>query len=469
MKTPQLLTVMAALCLCPTLLWAGDKKAGKLQGYDALTKPKKAVKVKAKLERVIRGLNVLGINPDVEGETLTFFLLEQPVTDPRYCVELKEPKYVGKAKTNSSGLAEIDFTPPRTGVFKLEARVRQGSDYMALPAPLVVASCKAKDKIVVCDIDLTISDTSSLKVAVKDNANIKTADKAVEMLHKIWHDEKRPVIYISAQDSTFLNKTKTWLSDNKLPPGPIFFWDFWSKAWSEETFKTNLLKSLKEGFPGMSTGIGDTTADAKAFLANDMTPHIIQETAPEDLPLFAVHSKNWKKLFRNIKKQDKAEALLKTFSNGDLADQMDSWNQMSRFDKELYGFIGRFRNSTSLETASAAALIVGRMKAREAFVKTLDLSKDGKALNALVAAWRQGDIWIISRLYRKPEVAIGDCDPPVFPISSVSVVKRDEPAEDKVVYKLRVKPADKNKRPVDVTVKMVQTKSGEWRIDTPDF
>jgi hypothetical protein len=451
-----------------TPLYAGDK-AGKLQGYDAITKPGKSAKVKAKLERVISALNVLGIRPDVEGETLTFFLVEEPVTDPRYSATLDEAKYLGKAKTNDSGFAELDYTPKRTGVYKLEARLRQGSDYIALPAPLSIGVFEPKDKIIIVDIDECVSDTSSLKVAVTKRKDIKTREGAVSTLQELFFKQQRPIIYITAQDDTYINMTKGWAAANKLPPGPVFFWDFWAKSWSEETFKTKLVKSLVKGFPGAGTGIGDHEDDAKAFLANNMTAHIIQKAKDDDLPNFAVHARAWKRIPRHFKEQQKAEKLLGTFTKGDLIDRLSAWNKMSRIGEGLLGYVARFRSSTDLNEAASATLIMGRYEARKAFVKTLDTSSPSKSLNSLVAAWRQGDVWIISQLYRKPEVAVGDCDPPIFPVGGVEVMKRDEPDESTIVYKIKVLPANKNKRPVATSVKFVLLKDGTWKVETPDF
>jgi hypothetical protein len=449
-------------------VYAGDK-AGKLQGYDALTKAGKAVKVKAKLERVITGLNALGIRPDVEGETLTFFLMEQPVTDPRYSVALKVAKYLGKAKTNSSGYAEMEYTPKRTGTYKLEARLRQGSDYIAFPAPLSVGSFGVDDNAIIVDIDQCISNTSSMSLAVTKMKDIKVNDGALETLNTLFFKDKRPIIYITAQDDDYLNLTKAWLASRKLPPGPVFFWDFWSKSWSEETFKVNLIKKIRKGFSGINTGIGDHEDDAKAFLANNMTAHIIQKAKDEDLPPFAVHAKSWKRIPRHINEQEQAEQLLTKFTSGDLIDRLQAWNKMSRIGDGLLGYVARFRSSPKINQAGSATLIMGRYKARQAFVKVLDLSSPSKALNSLAAAWRQGDVWIIAQLYRKPEIAIGDCDPPIFPVGGIEVVKRDETDEATVVYKIKVLPARKDKRPVLTKVKFVLLKNGRWKLETPDF
>lgn len=449
----------------PVLAWSN--KTGKLQGYDAVGKPGAAVKVRAKLERVIKGLDKVGINPDVEGETLTFFLVEQPVTDPHYTVVLEEAKYLGKAKTNSSGFAELDFTPSRTGIYKLEARIKKGSEYMAFPAPLIVGSFDASCKLIVADIDETLSDASSLKVVYSDK--IKPLEDAVKSMEELFFHRGYNVIYITAQDDAYANFTKGWMERNKFPPGPIFFWDVWNKSWSEQTYKTRLTKKLCENLPRITAAVGDSDEDAEAFLSNGLTAHIIQAEKSEDLPGLALHAEDWKMAMRHLREQDDAETAFLRFAGGGQEQRTAAWRELSKIGAEAQGYLARFRSSTDLDTAIAARLVIGRYKARLAFLKTLDMSDDNAALKSLLTCWREGDIWLISQLYRKPDVAINDCEPPVWPFKSVAVVKREEPSATQVVYELKLSPEQAGKAPVSAKVKLIELEEGQWRIDTPDF
>ena len=149
--------------------------------------------------------------------------------------------------------------------------------------------------------------------------------------------------------------------------------------------------------------------------------------------------------------------------------QAEAWASLSRIEDGLLPCVARFRADTNLDRAAAARLIMGRTAARQAFLSGLDMSTPSATLNSLAAAWRQGDSWVISRLYRKPEVAIGDCDPPIAPVGGVEVLKLDEPDASTAVYQLRVHPSDSKRRPVETTVKMVQLEDKSWRVETPDF
>jgi len=454
----------AVLFLSPGIASAKGEKSAKLQGYDVISRPGQKVKVKAKLERVIKGLSLFKINPDVSAEPLAFFLMEQPITDPRYAQELPEPKYLGRAKTNGSGFAELDFTPKRTGNYLIEARVQQGSKYMALPGPLLVSVCSSKEPILVCDLDQTLAAVSAMKSAISDAKNINTLPGARDGIWKLYKNYR--VIYLTERDDTFIPRTRAWLRSKKMPPGPVFYWDFWSKSWSSQTFKTKLVSSLRKTLPGLALGIGDTKADAEAYISNGLTAHILIPEPGDDFPEFALTAKKWTKLTRNIKRQRKAEALLAGLEELEPAKRQESWRQLLRFGPNLKGFTNRFRSSTKLSTAAAATQLLGRLRAREAFLSAFNQSSPGAALNSLVAAWRQGDPWIISRLYAKPDVALGDCAPPLANFTSVTVVKRDEPAPGQIHYQLRLEGAGATKA---AKIVLLQGKDEKWYIVAEDM
>src|SRR4051812_7019000 len=114
---------LARACLAalgPLLVVAGpalaDPKAGELWGRDVISRPGHAVKLHAKLER--KGF--LGINPDVDGEPLDFFLVAQDGA------ALPQAQFLGTGNTDDDGDAELDWTPPTAGQFDVEVRVRRG-------------------------------------------------------------------------------------------------------------------------------------------------------------------------------------------------------------------------------------------------------------------------------------------------------------------------------------------------------
>lgn len=464
----QKLILIACFLALSSPVFAASK-AAKIQGYDTVTNPGVAVYVKAKLERVIDGLNRLGIRPDVEGERLRFYLIEKPGKDPFKTVELDKVELIGKAKTNSDGFASLEYTPKKLGLYVIEARLRRGSDYIALPGPLTIGVFTKKDPVILVDIDQCISDTSSLSASVTENKDIKAKEGAVDALTALISKQKTRIVYITTQDDDNINSTKSWMYDKKLPAGPIFFWDFWQKSWSEETFKTNLIAKIRKTLPGADTGISDHIDDAKAFIANGMTAHIINSEKDEDLPALAVYTSSWSEIPKQVKEQRITEKLLKKFTNGSVVERLQAWNRMSRIGDGLLGFVARFKSSSDLNVSCSATLIMGRYKARKAFVKVLDMSSAERTLGSLATAWRQGDSWIISQLYREPAVAVNDCDPPIFPVGGIEILKRNDVSGSAVTYKIRVLPARKDKKPVVHMVKLVLLKDGTWRLETPDF
>ena len=111
----------AALALLLTLVGtSASAKEAKLTGFDALARKGRKVVLKAKLETK----GIMGIDPDVKGASLDFFVTQKDGAD------LKKPDFLGTGKTNDDGIATVDWKPDAAGRYTVEARVRAPLKYL---------------------------------------------------------------------------------------------------------------------------------------------------------------------------------------------------------------------------------------------------------------------------------------------------------------------------------------------------
>jgi hypothetical protein len=468
-KLPLLLLTLANFA--SPLSAHADEKLGKLHAYDGVTKPGKPAQLRAKLERVIKGISRLGIKPDVEGEVLGFYLLEAPVTDPRYSVALEAPRYIGKATTADGGLATLSFTPPRTGVYRIEARIGQGSDYIAFPAPMTVAAYDPSSSIIAVDLDETITDRSSLSASVKDNDEIQPRPHALETLRRLTQEQNLRVIYITSRDSGFINKTRAWFVKHELPKGPIFFWDFWERSWSEETFKTRLIAELKSKQPGLRAGLGDSVSDAKAFIANRLVAHILSPAPNEDLPSLALRCRDWRRFGQHFKLQEETRRLLQDVAHGSHSKRTAAAQRLARIGDELGPLSAPYRDASDLSLSVAARQNLAHSAARRSYVKALDRATPRALICSLIAAWKTQDPYIIAALHRQPEAVLDTVTAPFQVMTGVEILARVESDESTVSYQLRVRgrtfAGDDRSDELQLTV--TRRRDGLWSLESPDF
>ncbi len=286
MRKTVLLLAIACLAAC-----TGCVGTARLRAFDELVTVGQVATLRAKLER--GGTPLSGT--DVEGAQIRFEVLHIPKTQGK-----KEPVYeeLAKAFTNSDGIASVDMK----GFFEGTHLIR--STYLANPEVVCfsrVFAVKPGRPTLVCDIDHTIADISTLEFLVSKPEDIPALPGSVEALKKL--SAKYLVVYLTARDDSFHDVTLKWLALRGFPQGPVFFSDLSKEAFvgSARKFKSAQLARWRKAGINLEVGVGDRPEDAQAYLANNMEVFILTGK-PGELAVRATAVSAWSEI---------ADALLK--------------------------------------------------------------------------------------------------------------------------------------------------------------
>ena len=220
--------------------------------YDTLAWPDQPVEL---LARATRLKEMKGI----AGATVTFTLDGKPL---------------GSVKTDESGRAKMNWTPPREGSFIVEVRLAALPDGTApdvKPSSLMVLA-RAKDaRFIVVDLDHTVVDSGFAHVLMGMARPMPGAAEALRALQKGGYN----LIYLTHRPDLMTVKSKNWLTNNEFPRAPLLVSTLEEAIGDSGKFKTGRIKTLREKFPNLAVGIGDKFTDAEAYAANGMTAYVI--------------------------------------------------------------------------------------------------------------------------------------------------------------------------------------------------
>ena len=440
------IVAVALAAVSPTA--AAELKAANLSGYDVLGRLGRAVTLKVKLER--KGL--LGIHPDVEGESLDYYLVEQDGS------ELASPTFLGTDETNASGVAELEWKPDAPGQYLVEARVRRGSEYSAVPAQLLVATPAADRGIVLVQLDGAVTEATNLQMfRGAENEKIAAVEGAAEMLGML--SRYYQLVYLTDLEQAFTGKFKEWMRLRDIPRAPVIFWELFERSLSHKTYMNQLVLRLRKDFPQATLGIGSAQEDGEAYVANGMTAIVLTQK-PGELPATIVPAAEWREIAAHVARVHQVNKLLRELAGPDPAQQQAALAQLSRLGRVGIGYVHRYRSLGDPNLASAASLVGGKLRALEAFADSLDRSSANATLTSLIAAWRFGEPAALASLYRDRETGIAA---PIPDVISVELVTRNEPEPGKVVFKLRLIPAEGE--PTVREVVLVREDDKTWRVD----
>lgn len=444
MNRPHL-TALLVLTLGVLLAAPAVAKEGKLTGFDVLARKGRKTKVKAKLET--KGF--MGIDPDVKGAPLDFFIVAKDGE------ELKRPDFLGTSKTDDDGLATFEWTPDAEGQFSLIARLRKGAEHTAAPAQIHVAIPNEKRPILVVQLDGTVTTATNLKMfRGTKNEEIESVDGCEQILSVLAASHQ--LVYMTDVELAFTNKFKDWVKLRKLPPAPILFWELFERSLSHETYMTKMVKRLQKHFP-LAIGLGAKSSDAKAFLANGMVPVRLNAEPDDELSDEVIQVQNWGQALGHVVGNQAAGQLLRNYAAG--KDASDALRSLSQLGQAGVAYLTPHRRDRDLNVAASATLIVGRLRGIVAFTRTLDTSSADRSLNSLIAAWRYGQPVVVKKLY-------GDgAKPGPLPVfSKAELISRTEPEPSKVSYKIRLHGV-KGKEATELELTFVEGDEGKaWLI-----
>ncbi len=450
-------TALAAAALLALLLGAAPARAqakeAQLRATDALGRPGRVIKLHAKLER--KGF--MGINPDVDKEPLDYFLL---AADGR---ALDEARFLGTGETDDDGDAELEWTPPGPGQYELEVRVRRGSQYVALPAPLCVAVPPPERAVILVQVDGTVSQATNLTMfRGKANAEIGEVDGAGLGLSTLAHHYQ--LVYLTDLDESFTSKFRDWMTMRKIPRAPVIFWELFSRSLSHATYMEQLVTKLRRELPQVAVGIGPSATDAGVFVAQGMAGIVLASPPPGDLPDEVLAARRWEEALVHVALIHRSGALVHEMASRDAGKSDAALAELSLLGKPGLGYVHRFRSDSDPNVAAAATLVAGSIRASDAFARALETRSPNQALTSLLAAWRRGDRAVVSRLYADRKVGLKDAMPT---FRTAELVSRNEPEPGKVVFVMRLLPDEGE--PTQRQVVFVRGEDGSWRVDVDDF
>jgi hypothetical protein len=422
-------------------------KEAKLTGFDTLARKGRKVTLRAKLET--KGM--LGIDPDVKGASLDFFITKKDGA------ELKKPYFLGTGKTNDDGIATTDWKPDATGRFTCEARVRRGSDYSAAPGLILVACPPEGRPIVLVQIDGTVSKATNVKMfRGTENDEIKVEEGSKEMLTLLA--EHHQLVYLTDLEVAFTNKFREWLELREIPAAPILFWDIFERSLSHKTYMTKLVARLHKAYPALRAGIGGKSDDGVAFAENGLVGIVISEEKDEELPDTVIEAKTWQHAFAHVLQSHRAAGLVRKLAKGGKS-APKVLAQLSMLGKAGVGYVHHYLDDPDLSLASAAILVANKLRACETFAKRLDTSSANRTRNSLIAAWRYGELGVVRKLYADLDLA-KKATLPTFDLCAL--VSRNEPEPGKVVYKLKL--TDAEGKASELVVICVEQEDKSWKV-----
>jgi hypothetical protein len=240
------------------------KKQVKMTGLDAIALPGQPAVIRAKLER--HGL--LGANKDLKGFVLEFYRGEA---------------LVGTRTTDDEGFAHLEIPAPERGRTEIVARFPGTGAYESNEARAYAYSFDPQKPGMLVDIDHTIADISWLEFLAADNSKIPTLPEAPEVLTRL--STRFNIIFLTAREDAFADKTRAWLELRKFPPAPVIYKDIGQSPLLASRYKDKAIKSLQKRLQGLQIGVGDKREDAHVYVKHGLRafiigPHDIQDKLP---------------------------------------------------------------------------------------------------------------------------------------------------------------------------------------------
>lgn len=176
------------------------------------------------------------------------------------------------AQTDAAGKATVTFTPPETGDYVLRTRVA--------PVGLAQEPPQARDARIVCrpadepmvvvDLDKTLVASGFDQVLVGDP---QPMDGSVEVIRRLA--EEHTIIYLTHRPDLFGPKSKSWLTEQGYPPGPVLLASIGGFLAGSGEYKTRELERLQDRFTNIRAGFGDKVSDAAAYHARGLRSFLI--------------------------------------------------------------------------------------------------------------------------------------------------------------------------------------------------
>jgi len=179
---------------------------------------------------------------------------------------------VKAAETDDDGEARATFTPETPGddVFTVEVSPVGLPGDPPPPRELLVACRAPGTPIAVVDLDKTVVASGFHTVLL---GNPEPMAGSVDVLKRLVADHT--VVYLTHRPDYFGPKSKAWLWASGYPRGPVLLSSVGSFLKGSGTYKSDMIRTLKDTFSRVEIGIGDKISDVEAYHANGLKAILI--------------------------------------------------------------------------------------------------------------------------------------------------------------------------------------------------
>ncbi len=239
--------------------WFGAEQGVLFQGFDDIVQPGDQAELKVSL----RGGGMLnGIS-----DYTVFFYNENG-------------QRVGAAKTGADGVAEFTVKLEEPGLYHFTATL-DPSEVGTVEVPnagLQVGVYTCDTRFLIVDLDGTIVAQAFDLVVLGDPSALPQSRQVLTELAGHYQ-----VVYLTHRPECLGRRTRQWLSEHRMPPGPLIISRSREFLSGSETFKTKTIAQLTSKFPAKHAGVGDKPSDIQAYLSRGMLGVLLID-AGDDTP-----------------------------------------------------------------------------------------------------------------------------------------------------------------------------------------
>jgi hypothetical protein len=203
-------------------------------------------------------------------------------------------RQVASARSNERGVA-MTVAQLSEAQDRFEATARfDGQDFRRSG---MVIQWRTDHTLVACDIDATISETSLEALFFEERDDKSTPiPGSLETLR--WIDEHFDLVYFTARPRFTLEKTRQWLEAHGYPRAPVLTSLALTDAILEARYKAREIRRLREVFPNLLIGIGNTAIDSEGYGANGMLALILNRDRETHYGAHAIEFDSWDQIRR---------------------------------------------------------------------------------------------------------------------------------------------------------------------------
>lgn len=197
------------------------------------------------------------------------------------------------ALTGADGFARLDLGPRPEGQHRWTVRAAGRS------APVLVRVLPREAPVFITDIDETIAGSTPFGFIVKPVGWVQPVPGAAAALERIAH--RFPLLYLTARDHRYTEKTKRWLSLKGFPEAPVFLrHQTRFTTVRARHHKIRRLTALKQDFPAIAWGVGDKAGDVEAYASAGIRPILFGRRRPPGIPESVPCLPDWESILKLV-------------------------------------------------------------------------------------------------------------------------------------------------------------------------